>query len=229
MSLPSLIVFKPNAPLDFLVVQYLSGMPANMAIEQAGANFTERNIQKMAKSCGRVRMGPVPAAGQPAPMPNLLKRQSYNFRVDQTEKLAADQHQLDRAHIDAHKLATAELRASQGAREKAGGVRGGIKIVDAIIKDVNDKLPPDVKRVSRSSVARDVQKGRAVQGVRRGRGGRAHRQGKRLLPPLPVLLRARRARQGVAQRPEDEGRGRLAGVLPLGLPPRRHPGQGPAH
>jgi len=32
--------------------------------------------------------------------------------VDQVEKLAADQHKLDRAHIDAHKLATAELKAS---------------------------------------------------------------------------------------------------------------------
>ena len=63
MSLPSLIVFKPNAPLDFLVVQYLSGVPAKMAIEQAGADCTERNIQKMAKSCGRVRMGPVPKGG----------------------------------------------------------------------------------------------------------------------------------------------------------------------
>ena len=31
------------------------------------------------------------------------------------------------------------------------------------------------------------------------------------------------------KKPEVEGRGRLFCVLPLGLPPRRYPGQGPAH
>jgi hypothetical protein len=149
MSLPSLIVFKPNAPLDFLVVQYLQGVPAKMAIEEAGAVCSERNIQKMAKSCGRVRMGPVPAAEQPAPVPKLLKRKSTNLHVDQVEKLAADQHKLYRAHVDAHKQASLELKASQEAREKTGGRRGGIKGVDAIIKDVNDKLPSDVKRVAK--------------------------------------------------------------------------------
>ena len=62
------------------MVQYLAGVPAKMAIEQAEAACTERNIQKMAKSCGRVRMGPVPAAEQPAPVPNLLKRRHHRGR-----------------------------------------------------------------------------------------------------------------------------------------------------
>ena len=39
------IVFKPSASVNFLVVQYLAGVPAKMAIEKAGAGFTERNIQ----------------------------------------------------------------------------------------------------------------------------------------------------------------------------------------
>ena len=77
-----LSVIKPSVPLDFLVVQYLSGVPAKTAIEQAGADFTERNIQKMAKNCGRARMGALPAAEQPAPLPKLLKRKPTNLHVD---------------------------------------------------------------------------------------------------------------------------------------------------
>ena len=77
-----LVVFKPNIPLDFLVVQYLTGVPAKTAIEQAGADCTERNIQKMAKNCGRARMGALPAAEQPAPLPKLLKRKPTNLHVD---------------------------------------------------------------------------------------------------------------------------------------------------
>ena len=163
MSLPSLIVFKPNAPLDFLVAQYLSGVPAKMAIEEAGANCTERNIQKMAKSCGRVRMGAVPAAEEPAlpPPPKLLKRKSTNLHVDQVEKLAADKHKLNRAHIDARKRASLELKASQEAREKTGGRRGGNRSAEEIVKDVNSKLPSDVKPVAETSVKRDVREGRA--------------------------------------------------------------------
>ena len=36
-------MFKPNFPLDFLVVQYLTGVPAKMAIEQAGEDCFERS------------------------------------------------------------------------------------------------------------------------------------------------------------------------------------------
>jgi len=43
-------MFKSNVALNFLVVQYLSGVPAKTAIEEAGATCTERNIQKMATS-----------------------------------------------------------------------------------------------------------------------------------------------------------------------------------
>ena len=63
-------MFKPNFPLDFLVVQYLTGVPAKIAIEQAGADCTEHNSQKMAKNCGRARMGSLPAAEQPPPCPS---------------------------------------------------------------------------------------------------------------------------------------------------------------
>ena len=162
------------------MVQYLSGVPVDKAIELAGAPCKARNIYKMAE--GQKRLGALSVTDQPAPpapLPKLLKRKSTNLHVDQTEKLASDQHKLDRAHIDAHKLAATELKASQEFREKAGGVRGGHKSAEAIVKEANAKLPPDVKRISETSVKRDVREGRA--------GESPHKRGRKSEVPAALI------------------------------------------
>jgi len=49
------------------------------------------------------------------------------------------------APTSTRKLATAELKASQEAREKAGGVRGGNKGAETTVKNAKSKFPSDVK------------------------------------------------------------------------------------
>ena len=45
--------------------------------------------------------------------PKALKRASWSKHADQTEKEEKDKHKLDRLHVDAFKVASLRLAASQ--------------------------------------------------------------------------------------------------------------------
>ena len=102
--------------------------------------------------------------------PKALKRASWSKHADQTEKEEKDKHKHDRLHVDAFKVASLRLAASQAARNANEGRRSSTSSAITIAAETNATLPSDVKSIAASSLRDAVREGWAGESPKkRGR------------------------------------------------------------